>query len=256
MLIKLKVWRICYSAIWALLWENRLFAYAKTKTQISFAVTAKLISAFVFATRIVQSLFFLNPKSQVSNNLLWLYSPVCVGPGRKPRRPVFSQRGSYFLVSTVQSFSLFTVHVQFSFTAIDENPCNGFGCVHICFLNAETKPACMCAVGYEPDSKDSKKCIRKYMTSYRNDPMFLKRWVMANRADPDQTAPSVFCLDVILWVRVSHSSEVQCTCAKIYYMSLVLRKMVFGVSDLVRHKPSYTATYRRWLEAWNFWFRQ
>ena len=29
------------------------FSYAKTKTQISFAVTAKLISAFVFATRIV-----------------------------------------------------------------------------------------------------------------------------------------------------------------------------------------------------------
>ena len=27
--------------------------YAKTKTQISFAVTAKLISAFIFATRIV-----------------------------------------------------------------------------------------------------------------------------------------------------------------------------------------------------------
>ena len=35
--------------------------YAKTKTQISFAVTVV----------------------------------VCVGPGRKPRRPVFSQRGSY-----------------------------------------------------------------------------------------------------------------------------------------------------------------
>ena len=32
------------------------FAYAKTKTQISFAVTAKLISAFVSATWIVQSL--------------------------------------------------------------------------------------------------------------------------------------------------------------------------------------------------------
>ena len=55
----------------------------------------ELISAFVFATRIVQSLYSLNLKSQVSNNLLWLYSPVCVGPGRKPRRPVFSQRGSY-----------------------------------------------------------------------------------------------------------------------------------------------------------------
>ena len=46
------------------------FAYAKTKAQISFAVTAKLISAFVFATRIVQFLFFLNPKLQASSPLL------------------------------------------------------------------------------------------------------------------------------------------------------------------------------------------
>ena len=53
------------------------------------------LSAFVFAIRIVQSLFYLNPKFQASSHLLWLYSPVCVGPGRKPRRPVFSQRGSY-----------------------------------------------------------------------------------------------------------------------------------------------------------------
>ena len=66
----------------------------RTKTQISFAVTAKLISAFVFATQIVQSLYFLSTKFQASSHLLWLYSPVCVGPGRKPRRPVFSQRGS------------------------------------------------------------------------------------------------------------------------------------------------------------------
>ena len=61
---------------------------------ISFAVTAKLISAFVFATRIVQSLYFLNPKFQASGHLLWLYSPVCVRTARKPRRPLFSQRGS------------------------------------------------------------------------------------------------------------------------------------------------------------------
>ena len=73
------------------------FAYAKTKTQISCAVTAQLISAFVFAMRIVQSLFYLNPKIQASSHLLWLYSPVYVGPGRRPRRPVFSQRGSYVL---------------------------------------------------------------------------------------------------------------------------------------------------------------
>ena len=37
----------------------------------------------------------LNPKFQASSHLLWLYSLVCVGPGRKPRRPVFSERGSY-----------------------------------------------------------------------------------------------------------------------------------------------------------------
>ena len=40
--------------------------------------------AFVFATRIVHSLFFLNPKFQASSCLLWLYSPVCDGPVQKP----------------------------------------------------------------------------------------------------------------------------------------------------------------------------
>ena len=53
------------------------------------------LRAFVFATRIVHSLYYLNPKFQASKHLLWLYSPVCVGPGRKPRRTVFSQRGSF-----------------------------------------------------------------------------------------------------------------------------------------------------------------
>ena len=32
---------------------------------------------------------FLNTKSQASSHLLWLCSPVCVGPGQKPR---FSQK--------------------------------------------------------------------------------------------------------------------------------------------------------------------
>ena len=81
------------------------FAYAKTKTQISFAVTAKLISAFVFASRIVQFLSYLNSNFQASSHHLWLHSPICVGPGRKPRRPVFSGRGSVFL------------HTRFSFSA-------------------------------------------------------------------------------------------------------------------------------------------
>ena len=60
------------------------FAYAKTKTQISCAVTAQLISAFVFAIQIVQSLYYLNLKFQASSHLLWLLSLVCVGPGWKP----------------------------------------------------------------------------------------------------------------------------------------------------------------------------
>ena len=73
--------------------KTGFFAYAKAKTQISFAVTAKLISASVFATRIVQSLYFLDTKFQASSHLLWLHSLFCVEPGRKPRRPVFLQRG-------------------------------------------------------------------------------------------------------------------------------------------------------------------
>ena len=36
--------------------EKQQFAYAKTKTQMSCAVTAQLISAFVFATQIVLAL--------------------------------------------------------------------------------------------------------------------------------------------------------------------------------------------------------
>ena len=44
--------------------------HAKTKTQISCAVTAQLISAFVFAIRIVQSIYNLNPKFQASSHLL------------------------------------------------------------------------------------------------------------------------------------------------------------------------------------------
>ena len=65
--------------------KTGFFAYAKTKTQIS---------VFVFAIRIEQSLYYLNQKFHASSHLLWLYSPVCVGPGQNPRKPFFSQRGS------------------------------------------------------------------------------------------------------------------------------------------------------------------
>ena len=59
------------------------FAYAKTKAQISFPVTAKLTSAFVFATRIVQFLYFLYPNFPASSYFMCLYSSVFVGPVRQ-----------------------------------------------------------------------------------------------------------------------------------------------------------------------------
>ena len=64
--------------------KTQHFAYAKTKMKNGYAVTAKQISAFVFTTRIVQSLFFLIPKFPVSSHLLCLYSWVCVRPVQKP----------------------------------------------------------------------------------------------------------------------------------------------------------------------------
>ena len=70
------------------------FCICEKKTHISCAVTAQLISAFVFAERIIQSLLYLSPKLYASSHLLWLYSLACMRPGQKPRRPVFSQRGS------------------------------------------------------------------------------------------------------------------------------------------------------------------
>ena len=43
------------------------------------------LCAFVFATCIVQFLFFLNLKCSASSHLLLLYSSVCVGPVQKPQ---------------------------------------------------------------------------------------------------------------------------------------------------------------------------
>ena len=94
--------RTCDTKIGATSWENQQSAYAKTKTQISFAVTAKLISAFVFATRIVQFLLYLNPKFQASSSFLCLYRPVCVGPVRKPHC-WFSHEAAHWMINPMAS---------------------------------------------------------------------------------------------------------------------------------------------------------
>ena len=70
------------------------FCIYENKDEDQLRVTAKLISAFVFATRIIQALYFLNTKLQAFYHLLWLYSLVCVGPGRKPENR-FSQNEAH-----------------------------------------------------------------------------------------------------------------------------------------------------------------
>ena len=95
----------------------RLFAFTKTKTHISCTVTAQLISAFVFAIRIVESLFYLIPKFQGSSHLLWLYSPVCIGPGRKPRSNVFLTTRLICLLSKKQHLH---IHIKKCLSLIRE----------------------------------------------------------------------------------------------------------------------------------------
>ena len=78
----------------------------KTKTQIRFTVTVKLISVFVFATWIVNFLFFLNPKFRASSSFLCLYRSVCVRPGRKPQC-WFSHEAAHLFVRTISPPKLF-----------------------------------------------------------------------------------------------------------------------------------------------------
>ena len=71
---------------------------------------AKLISAFVFATRIVQLLYFLNLKFPASSNLLCLYSLVCVRSVQKPHCWFSHDMGSY--LSKGFFCFIFTCHVM------------------------------------------------------------------------------------------------------------------------------------------------
>ena len=73
-------WQGTIQASYAVM-RQLLFAYVKTKVQISCAVSAWLIRAFVFSIKILQFLDFLNLKFLASYHLLWLYSLVCVGSG-------------------------------------------------------------------------------------------------------------------------------------------------------------------------------
>ena len=73
--------------------------------------TAQLISAFVFATWMAQFLFYLNLKLQASNYFHSLHRPVCVRPGQRPRRPVFSRCGSLLELSSFGSFRVLSPYL-------------------------------------------------------------------------------------------------------------------------------------------------
>ena len=60
-----------------------IFAHAKSKAQISCTITAQVISTFIFATQIVQSLFFLLKSgiaslylSSVAHSIAWFLSDL------------------------------------------------------------------------------------------------------------------------------------------------------------------------------------
>ena len=71
---------------WATSWRKPDFCICKNKGTNQMCSTAQLISAFVFPSWIIQSLFFF--RADISrfflfSKFLWLYNIVCVGPGGK-----------------------------------------------------------------------------------------------------------------------------------------------------------------------------
>ena len=130
----------------------------------------------------MKSLFYLNPKFQASSHLLWLYSPVCVGPGRKPRRPVFSERGSFIFGHVIhypQPVAKAITVVILALTGLsytDDKFIDRGGPNH--------KKICLSGFLTKSESAD-------FLSNegYRNGHKFSDRFIWANSANPNQTAP-------------------------------------------------------------------
>ena len=74
--------------------------------------------------RYIDSTISLVPKYEkirASSHLVWLYSLVYVGPGRKPRRPVFSQRD--FVLINENTIFMTTTILCFCLLLLDNLPC-------------------------------------------------------------------------------------------------------------------------------------
>ena len=87
----------------------------------------KLISAFVFATLIVQFLYSLNLKFKAFSHLLCLHSLICVGPVRKPHC-WFSHEMAHIVTSRMR------LHIRGSklchMTIWKTCPCNIYPLIH------------------------------------------------------------------------------------------------------------------------------
>ena len=83
----------------------------ENKSADQLRVTAKLISAFVFASLIVQFLFYLNPKFQASSSFLCLYRSFCVGPVRKPHC-WFSHEAAHLCFENRMLLSLCKIYIH------------------------------------------------------------------------------------------------------------------------------------------------
>ena len=63
--------------------------------------------------------------------------------------------------SSLRGIKFYYLKLFVPLTADEGDPCSGSECDHICALDKDLKPVCLCAVGYQLDS-DMKKCTSKY----------------------------------------------------------------------------------------------
>ena len=79
------------SQVWCNFWymsivvRKQAFCMCKIKDPDQFCGSWQADQHLYFRSRILKSLYFLNPKFQASTSLLWLYSPVCVGHVKNPK---------------------------------------------------------------------------------------------------------------------------------------------------------------------------
>ena len=84
---------------------------------------------FLLQVKMVQFLFFLGPKIQAYSLLLWLYYLVCVRPGWKPLKQVFTSCGSFYNLYLINKFNISSIRQSFVtvqpclfYTWSDRNP--------------------------------------------------------------------------------------------------------------------------------------